>query len=751
MDDKEEIANQITHLERMISLHKKTLYSIEEMLASYGIDQPLHLVNSLTMEKEAIARYTKQIETLTGTAKKNEKTSQLTQLPRRPYFVGRDDEMTTILQSLQPDNRTFIIGIEGIGGVGKSALAIEVSHRCVEDDLFESVIWISAKESVLTLHGVEPIIPEAKSLTDILITIGTCLGNPTIGNMSLQDQIRRAYNLLARQTTLLVLDNFETLSKKEQHDILEFLRRSPITLKVIVTSRERVAEGQIIRLQGLSLDESNALLKWDAQQKNIQLTQEQSKYLVDLTGGLPLALLWVQGQIAVLGYSAAQVLDKLNLDPDIPILQYCFNHSWNLLKDGDEKKLLFVLALQPEAVSRQALQEISGMDDDEAFESAISGLLQLTLTEHEPDRDYFSILPLTRRFIRTQFAGERKFINQAELRTAQYYGRLVSQMGSFKDWRGYDKLLFDRNNILGAAQWCYKAIQKKTRSKSPTKKTRDIAEILVQIGLQFGSVLWQRAFWYDRLTLAHAALSAAELLSDWESVSTFARNISWIYFYQGDYLRALRWAEEALSATTLTEDKLLIAAAKRSLGTVELLLGNFDRSRNLLMDVLKTSEEFHKDDYGIYSMGFAQYGLGDLEYELGNLEKAREWYQKALATWQDPARKDPIRHISYALNGLGFVELKEKNYAEAERLFQEGIQSAKEFGRVDELARGQFGLASVHLETGTDLDAALMNVNESLDSFQRQGMQYEIRKSQELHEKILYTLSQKRHSQTQDG
>lgn len=271
--------------------------------------------------------------------------------------------------------------------------------------------------------------------------------------------------------------------------------------------------------------------------------------------------------------------------------------------------------------------------------------------------------------------------------------------------------------------------------------------MLVQIGTHFGSVLWQRALWYDRLTLAHAALNAAELLSDWKSVSTFARNICWIYFYQGDYLRALRWAEESLSATAKTEDKLLIAAAKRSLGTVELRLGNYDRSKSLLEDVLKTSDEFPKDDYGIYSMGFAQYGLGDLEYELGNMKKAREWYQKALETWQDPVRKDPVRHISYALNGLGFVELNENNHEDAKRFFMEGIRSAEEFGRVDELARGQLGLASVHIETDSDLDTALILVNESLESFQQQGMQHEIRQSQELNEKILNTLSQKRHAQ----
>ena len=732
--DKEEV----THLERMIDLHKKNLYTLEEMLAKYGADQPLHLINSVTMEREAIQRYTKQIESLTSSSKEREKTGVLTSLPRRPYFVGREEELKTIFQSLQPNSRTFIIGIEGIGGVGKSALAIEVSHRCVENELFESVIWISSKESILTLHGIEPIIPEAKSLSDILITIGTSLRNPTIGNLSIQDQIKRAYNLLARSTTLLVLDNFESLSKSEQHDILDFLRRSPITLKVIVTSRERVTEGQIIRLQGLSFEESNALLEWDAQQKNIQLTRNQNKYLVDLTGGLPLALLWVQGQIAVLGYSVTQVLDKLSLDADIPILQYCFNHSWNLLRHNNEKKLLFILALQPEAVSRNALKEIAGIDDEDNFESAISDLLQLTLIEHEPGRDYFSILPLTRRYIRSQFSADRTFIRQAELKTAQYYVKLLSQKSSFKEWRGYDELLLDRNNILGVAQWCYKSIQKKpTLSKSLAKNTRNIAEILVQIGIQFGSVLWQRAYWYDRLTLAHAAISAANLLSDWKSVSTFARNISWIYFYQGDYLRALHWAEEALSATTKTEDELLIAAAKRSLGTVELRLGNFDRSETLLKEVLRTSEEFASDDYGIYSKGFAQYGLGDLELERGNIRKAMDWYQKALDTWQDPIRKDPVRHVSYALNGLGFVALTEKRYEDAKRYFTEGIESAKEFGRVDELARGQLGLASVYFETGTDLDTALVLINESNESFQQQGMQYEIQNSQTLREKIL--------------
>jgi len=737
--DKEEIL----HLETMISLHKKNLYTLEEMLATYGNDQPLHLINSATMEREAIAKYSKKIEQLTSSGKELARSLAQAKLPRRPYFVGREEEIKSILHSLQPNSRTFIIGIEGIGGVGKTALAVEVGHRCVENDLFQAAIWISAKESMLTLHGIEPVIPEAKSLSDILITIGASLGNPTIGNLPIKDQIHHAYTLLSRRTTLLILDNFETLSKNEQREILEFLRNSPMALKVIVTSRERVAEGQIIRLQGLSFEESNALLDWEAQQKNIQLTQDQSKQLVNLTGGLPLALLWVQGQIAVLGFSVTQVLDKLSLDTDLPILQYCFNHSWNLLRHHNEKKILLILALQPESVSREALQGISGIEDSDDFDNAISNLLQLTLIEPEPDRNYISILPLTRRYIRTQFTGEHKFVKQVELRTAQYYVEHLSRKSSFKEWRGYDDLLMDRNNILSTAQWCYKTVQKKQAgSKSMTRQTRNIAEMLIKIGLQFGSVLWQRAFWYDRMTLAHAALSAAKLLSDWKSLSTFARNISWIYFYQGDYLRAQQWAEEALAATTKTEDELLVAAAKRPLGTVELRLGNFERAENLLMDVLRTTEKFTDDDYGIYSRGFAQYGLGDLEYERGNIESAKEWYQKALGTWQDPIRKDPVRHVSYALNGLGFVALTEKDYDSARRYFSEGIKSAEEFGRGDELARGSFGLSLVYFETKLGLKTALTLVNNSIEIFQQHGMQYEVQKSRSLQDKIRNELSQ---------
>ena len=96
-----------------------------------------------------------------------------------------------------------------------------------------------------------------------------------------------------------------------------------------------------------------------------------------------------------------------------------------------------------------------------------------------------------------------------------------------------------------------------------------------------------------------------------------------------------------------------------------------------------------------------------------------------------------MRHISYALNGRGSVALKEKRYEDAERFFKEGIHSANEFGRVEELARGQLGLGSVYFETNTDPKAALTLVTESMEGFQRQGMQHEVRLGQEFLQRIL--------------
>jgi LuxR family glucitol operon transcriptional activator len=83
-------------------------------------------------------------------------------LPQPTYtqFVGRDEEMAWLRQRLAPDDPVWQIAITGIGGVGKSALALAIAHECRQrynelppEERFEAIVWVSAKEEVLTAFG----------------------------------------------------------------------------------------------------------------------------------------------------------------------------------------------------------------------------------------------------------------------------------------------------------------------------------------------------------------------------------------------------------------------------------------------------------------------------------------------------------------------------------------------------------------------------------------------------------------------
>ena len=79
-------------------------------------------------------------------------------LPQPDYgrFIGREDEFQQMIRILRPypHSQHSIVTIDGIGGIGKSALALEVAHRYLRnydripaDERFEAIIWTSAKQT----------------------------------------------------------------------------------------------------------------------------------------------------------------------------------------------------------------------------------------------------------------------------------------------------------------------------------------------------------------------------------------------------------------------------------------------------------------------------------------------------------------------------------------------------------------------------------------------------------------------------
>lgn len=59
-------------------------------------------------------------------------------LPHRDYieFIGREKEIEEIIRLLK-HQKVHVLSIDGIGGVGKSSLALEVGYKLKENDLFD--------------------------------------------------------------------------------------------------------------------------------------------------------------------------------------------------------------------------------------------------------------------------------------------------------------------------------------------------------------------------------------------------------------------------------------------------------------------------------------------------------------------------------------------------------------------------------------------------------------------------------------
>ena len=72
------------------------------------------------------------------------------QLPGKSYreLIGRDILVGNVMAALRDPSGKWIVAVDGMGGIGKTALAREIADRCVSENLFNIIIWDQApKES----------------------------------------------------------------------------------------------------------------------------------------------------------------------------------------------------------------------------------------------------------------------------------------------------------------------------------------------------------------------------------------------------------------------------------------------------------------------------------------------------------------------------------------------------------------------------------------------------------------------------
>jgi hypothetical protein len=210
--------------------------------------------------------------------------------PRNPNFVGRADALASLGAKLA-DGTATVHSVHGLGGVGKTQLAIEYAYARATD--YDLVFWIAAEEP--------------GSIPDQFATLAQLLGlDPVPEPEGLQAQVHDA--LRAVQGWLLIFDNADTVE-----GIRPWLPRGPqpagIPGHVIVTTRRGGfgALGPVLDLDVIDLPDALTLLRTRVP----GLAEGTGAEIAEEMGRLPLALEQAAAYLDVTGMPPADYLAVL--------------------------------------------------------------------------------------------------------------------------------------------------------------------------------------------------------------------------------------------------------------------------------------------------------------------------------------------------------------------------------------------------------------------------------------------------------
>src|SRR6266700_2529433 len=446
-------------------------------------------------------------------------------LPQRTYthFVGRETELQKLTQLLlpYPRSRHFLVTLDGIGGVGKSAVALEIAYRCRDnyytlpsEERFEAIIWVSAKRTLLAASGIQQRQQTFGTLGDLYREIATVLELPAILQVDVEQRRGLVEHALASKRTLLIVDNLETVDDEE---VLTFLHELPDPTKAIVTTRHRIDIAYAIRLTGMPRADAQALIELEAARKGVELSADSIEDLYRRTGGIPLAIVWSIALMS-LWFGVESVLRRLGSGHS-DIARFCFEESINHIRSRDAYRLLLALALFESSVNRKMLGEVAGLGNDEiGRDDALAELLQLSLLNQERDR--FSLLPLTRSFALDELK------HQPELKQVlreQWIAYLTALARPYADLhllrRDLQMIRQEGMHFVTLSSWC----QQMGRSDILLKTLPALAFYYDLTGQ-----------WSDLLTIGQSALEYAQLTGNLDSIVFIETHVlSWILIHQG--------------------------------------------------------------------------------------------------------------------------------------------------------------------------------------------------------------------------
>lgn len=602
---------------------------------------------------------------------------------QRPYFVGRAKSIAQLEGALTNTSTSPRLGIVGMGGIGKTTLALYLAHS-LRDHFADGVLWANVVDEQ----------PE-----EIATRWAAAYGFDLSQQNSGEERLAVVSELLAAKRALLILDDVWAGAK------IRRLLPEKGECAVLLTSRaERIVRSvgaKPVALSQFSLENGRRLLLHHLQDNRAIAEPDALDEICQMVGNLPLAIDIAGSYLAYRPYRSLadfvtllkEQVQPLNLTEDTQRIRETFEISWTHLETTQSRLFALLGLFGGRSFSLEAIAAIAEIDPDanEAiflFEDQLQALVQLSLLRDEGHRRY------RQHALLATFAREKLGDAAApQERYVAYFSQLARQQATN-----------------------YAVLQPEWGNLDTAVKLAETTQQWLMV-LQFTAVLKHAWFARGRFEQARDAFEiafrAALRLEDEPQLA-----LNWLWWgqaclEQGDQDEARKWLQQALDLYDELADGIGVANAEYELARIDIQQALHAEAERRLNRVLALRQE--QDD--VPGTAAALYRFARLHHRQLDDEAAKELALAAAEKQQ--AIDDPLGRCR-TLRLLVFIMIALKQFELAHQYAVESLELAQELNDLGEIAMAQKGLASV-FRVMNRLEEANAMAEESYASLRRMG------------------------------
>jgi tetratricopeptide (TPR) repeat protein len=614
-------------------------------------------------------------------------------IPRPPVigFVARHDKndrdiLALLREELDPQ-KSQVISLWGWGGVGKTTIAAMAARQLVEV-FAQRIVWVSAEGRA------------DFSLSTLLDEIATSLGHADSRKLILEFKKEAVRAIVATAPTLVILDDFETISPDEQVACANYLLQQA-SCPVLITTRQRINGARNISIEPMSLIEAREFLdKFITQQTHDQAAFKglDKDHIIEAAERNPLVLQWVIAQID-LAQDPQDVLEELS-QGEGTAAQRVFNRSFNLPQVGNRSRdALLALSLFAPSASRDALAHVAGLGKDiRRLNKVVQPLASLWLVKATEGSQRLRVEGLTRDLTRAHLFKDKR-IDEFRKRFITFFVLYAEEHSSFSP-KDFDALEPEKDNMFSTVDMAF--------------EKKDWKRVIRIMGPIF-NMLRTRGYWDEALLRSKQALQAARYSMTESNIAFFAQRLALIYQDRGDYTDSQQLYSESLEINKRLGHQSEVALILNNLAIIAHARGEYIESRCL-----------HNESLDIKKTLNAQKGIADTLHNLAAIAQDQGEYTEARRLLNESLlikkKLNDESGIADTLSGLGLLMEQQGEIEEAQSLYNESIGICKRLGDQRGIARVLRRLGHLAQDQGK-IEKAQGLYNESIGICKRLGDQ----------------------------